>query len=27
MSLRGVLAELRQRGVLKVAAAYAAIGW
>jgi adenylate cyclase len=27
MSLRGVLAELRHRGVLKVAAAYAAIGW
>jgi len=27
MSLRTILAELRQRGVLKVAAAYAAIGW
>ena len=27
MGLRGVLAELRHRGVLKVAAAYAAIGW
>ena len=27
MSLRGVLAELRHRGVLKVATVYAAIGW
>ena len=27
MSLRAILAELRHRGVLKVAAAYAAVGW
>jgi hypothetical protein len=27
MSLRRVLAELRRRGVLKVAAVYAAVGW
>jgi len=27
MSLRTILTELRHRGVLKVAATYAAIGW